>query len=374
MQNSPRNCFKMHSPSMDTCLLEKALIQLSSTVNDLCLSSQVQIFEREPTPIEFLRLIHANRPVLFKGVASSFPAMRKWTPEYMAAIMQERTVTVSLTPTGFADAPLANTPFFVEPFDARVPFHSAMNHLMDTHTHVPAAPELPQLAHATYSPISKSVKTVATNGSTTPVAYMQTQNGCLADPDEWKPLLDTCDVPTDIAWASEALGAQPDAVNLWIGPGAAATAVHKDPYENLYAVVSGTKTFKLWPPSDAWRMEEQAMFEVVVDNPDARVPWIVAPPPDAPCIEVQVHAGDMLYLPSQWFHAVYQRPAPPQTNPIHPLVIAVNWWYDIMDYSFAYAHLQLVRSLGYVMRTGDLPKDHASMLLDSSSDDEGDGQ
>ena len=39
-----------------------------------------------------------------------------------------------------------------------------------------------------------------------------------------------------------------------IGDGRSETSFHKDHYENLYCVVRGTKTFRLLPPSDVWRL------------------------------------------------------------------------------------------------------------------------
>ena len=41
--------------------------------------------------------------------------------------------------------------------------------------------------------------------------------------------------------SAEALGSLPEAANLWIGSDASVTSFHHDHYENMYAVVSGTK-------------------------------------------------------------------------------------------------------------------------------------
>lgn len=41
-----------------------------------------------------------------------------------------------------------------------------------------------------------------------------------------------------------------DAVNLWIGDERSVSATHKDHFENMYAVISGEKTFTLLPPTD----------------------------------------------------------------------------------------------------------------------------
>lgn len=88
------------------------------------------------------------------------------------------------------------------------------------------------------------------------------------------------DVEPHLEWASEALGARPDAVNLWcgerfaiVGPThsthgvswprlvacrcgdeRAATSFHKDHYENLYCVITGQKVFTLLPPCESWRL------------------------------------------------------------------------------------------------------------------------
>ena len=62
------------------------------------------------------------------------------------------------------------------------------------------------------------------------------------------------DVDPGIAWCSEALGKQPDAVNFWFGDDKSITSLHKDPYENCYAVVRGQKTFILFPPAEHYCM------------------------------------------------------------------------------------------------------------------------
>ena len=92
------------------------------------------------------------------------------------------------------------------------------------------------------------------------------------------------DVPCELDWCSQAFGQlligfkfhlllpqtdrPPDAVNLWIGNSKSITSIHNgihditthldassfsiDPYENIYHVVRGSKTFLLLPPTEAW--------------------------------------------------------------------------------------------------------------------------
>jgi len=54
----------------------------------------------------------------------------------------------------------------------------------------------------------------------------------------------------DLSWAREAFGAAPNASNIWIGDSRSVTSLHKDPFENIYCVVSGYKDFLLFPPTD----------------------------------------------------------------------------------------------------------------------------
>lgn len=74
--------------------------------------------------------------------------------------------------------------------------------------------------------------------------YISLQNGNL--PMEYGPLIN--DVDPEINWCSQALDKSPDAVNFWFGDEKSITSLHKDPYENLYAVIRGQKTFILYPP------------------------------------------------------------------------------------------------------------------------------
>ncbi|RKP17971.1 hypothetical protein ROZALSC1DRAFT_23684 [Rozella allomycis CSF55] len=78
------------------------------------------------------------------------------------------------------------------------------------------------------------------------VHYLQSQNDNLSQ-DGFAAIRK--DVPESIEFASEALDAKPDAVNLWIGNEKSTTSMHKDHYENLYAVVRECKIFTLYPPN-----------------------------------------------------------------------------------------------------------------------------
>lgn len=178
------------------------------------------------------------------------------------------------------------------------------------------------------------------------------------------------DVENHIPWMSEALGKRPDAVNFWLGESAAVTSLHKDHYENLYCVILGEKHFILHPPTDrpfipyelyqpaVYQVNEDGSFAVVDQESAEKVPWIPVDPLDPDLsmypaysqtrpLHVTVRAGEMLYLPSLWFHHVRQSHG----------CIAVNYWYD-MEYDIKYHYFQLLDSLSNVIKNSGLNRKH----------------
>ena len=131
--------------------------------------------------------------------------------------------------------------------------------------------------------------------------------------------------------------------------------MHKDPYENMYCVVSGYKDFILHPPTDqpwipyanypkAGYQEIDGDLKIVPED-GGTFPWIDIDPlnPDltkypkyenARQIRCRVEKGEMLYLPSLWFHHVRQSHG----------CIAINYWYD-MQYDIKYNYFEFVKDL-----------------------------
>ncbi|XP_048340125.1 bifunctional peptidase and (3S)-lysyl hydroxylase JMJD7 isoform X2 [Sphaerodactylus townsendi] len=109
-----------------------------------------------------------------------------------------------------------------------------------------------------------------------------------------------------------------------------------------------TKALELYPPA-TFHISEDGSFEIVDEDSAEKVPWIPLDPlnpdleryPDyvqAKPLKCTVKAGEMLYLPSLWFHHVQQSHG----------CIAVNYWYD-MDYDLKYSYYQLLDSLSKVV-------------------------
>ena len=108
---------------------------------------------------------------------------------------------------------------------------------------------------------------------------------------------------------------------LWITPATTSSPTHQDLYENLYAVVQGAKRFYLYPPRPRDVMYPYSSW--------SRAPNIGQVNPERPDYErfprfrqaqamiADVRPGDVLFLPSLWWHF---------TSSIET-TIAVNFWW-----------------------------------------------
>jgi jumonji domain-containing protein 7 len=307
--------------------------------------------------------IGPNRPLVLEGAAAAWPALTRWTPAGLRAAAGGAAVSVAWTPDGCgADAP-APCPragggggaelFFAHPLQRRMALSSFLDALR--------------------------ASAAAAAG---PVPYLQAQNSSLSAE---LPAL-APDIAPGLPWADAAFGAPPEAVNIWLGGARSVTAWHRDHYENLYACVQGEKHFRLLPPGDAYRLAlrrlpvaeyvEDAGVEAAAAEQAAagleegveghrgapprrlrlapRAPreelfWSAVrprPAPDSPPfdaadaaarallddpalprpLEVTLRPGDVLYLPSCWYHEVRQ--SPPAGDPGAPCA-AVNFWFDM---------------------------------------------
>lgn len=305
--------------------LEECFDKLVEEARELYLDNTVPVLNKTPAPLEFhRRFVALNKPVIVSDFTKHWPAVHKWNNDYLRQVIGQQEVTVAVTPNGYADAVCDG--HFIMPEERRM----TMNEFLDII-------ENPQPKQGIF--------------------YVQKQNSNLTD--EFQKLMQ--DVETEPAWGTEVFGKPPDAANMWIGDSRAVTSMHKDHYENLYCVITGWKKFILIPPSDvpfvpyevypaAKYKEAEGQFSFVPDTNTGQVPWIAIDPlsPDlvqhpeyARCrpIEVTVHAGEMLYLPSLWFHHVRQSHG----------CIAVNLWYD-MEFDIKYNYFKFVESVAKVIR------------------------
>ncbi|KAF8517797.1 Clavaminate synthase-like protein [Gautieria morchelliformis] len=281
-----------------------------------------------PSPLEFSRLVHISRPALIKGCTHVRHDI--WTREYLLCTLgSNHEISVAVTPQGQGADALVSGPdgetYFAEP-------------------------------HVETMSIKLFLYRLADERSTDEAFYLQSQNGNVypTEPSEFELLRK--DLPADISWASEALGRSPEAVNIWIGNSKSVTSIHSDPYENIYTVVRGTKHFTLFPPTEAFCLREQTYKHArytrrspsspltLTPSSSGEVRWSSITDPtlpesisDALPFQVDVHAGETLYLPPGWWHHVRQ------TADETGLCIAFNWWYDMEMQGMHWVWLQYLR-------------------------------
>ncbi|XP_067847318.1 bifunctional peptidase and (3S)-lysyl hydroxylase JMJD7 isoform X2 [Heptranchias perlo] len=194
--------------------VRESLRQVAQEARELYLNNSVPYLDQPPTPLEFQRSwLCPNKPFIVRDAISHWPAVSKWTASYLREMVGKQTVSVAVTPNGYADA--VHQDRFVMPEERRMLFEDFLD-------------------------------VIERKRAACGVFYVQKQCSNLTQ--EFPQLLQ--DVDSHIPWMSEALGKEPDAVNFWLGESAAVTSLHKDHYENLYCVVSGEKQFILLPPTD----------------------------------------------------------------------------------------------------------------------------
>ena len=196
--------------------------------------SGVPVLPSPPSPLAFYRdYVSPNLPVLVRGALDDWPALERWRSNaYLRRRMGERRVSVACTPHGRADSVQGGV--LMLPCEERWPFDRVVDYI-----------ERDRVDSQQQSPSS---------GGGGEVYYLQAQCGAFVS--EFEPL--HADV-RPLQWASQAFDAAPDAVNLWLGNRRSLSALHQDAYENLYAVVSGQKTFLLFPPTDLYWLNERTV-------------------------------------------------------------------------------------------------------------------
>jgi len=113
---------------------------------------------------------------------------------------------------------------------------------------------------------------------------------------------------------------------MYFGGGNNTTGLHYDPYENFILVVSGTKRVLLFAPSESAHLyPSQPPYYSY-----SPIPPMVKPEDgyrlhnfprfaEAKAIEVEVHEGEMLYLPIFWWHGVQG----------HGRNLSLHWWAEM---------------------------------------------
>jgi len=339
-------------PAVPASHLSSLLQETSLSIRDLLVSAPPQL-EKPPSPLEFLRIVHAGRPVVIKGITGlpgwerigELEKRKTWT-ELLTTNEKNGKIQISMTPDGRADSLVDG--LFALPLEVDMLVEASLE----------------KIANLVTSPSEQSNDTGKRR-----IHYIQSQNSNLNG--DFKPFLDTI-VPRTLPFAEEALGKPPDAANLWLGASKSLTSLHKDPYENVYVVLRGKKVFRLLPPMswvpevDAdvarWRLEGEKEWKLEREKPVLTVPWSsvdLSDPllrkkyPWLKPLEITIGPGEALYLPGQWWHAVGQIAPEEEGQAVEDDriagTLAVNYWFD-QEYGERWEGVRLVENLSRLIR------------------------
>ncbi|CAD6563911.1 MAG: hypothetical protein TREMPRED_002371 [Tremellales sp. Tagirdzhanova-0007] len=289
--------------------------------------------------LQALRLIHTARPALIHGFSPLKGSLEDWTRgETYSSISGSRPISIAVTDDGLADSVREvdnGTRVFLKPLEETMTMSAFLDGLCRRKSHE--------------------------------VRYLQSQNGNVYRSEgSDHPQLEVFQpfFERDVSWMREATDSSAEAVNLWIGDSRSTTSLHHDPFENIYHVLGGSKTFTLispieeqfYPPATLCR-SPSGHLNPVIDSPPARsIPWVASvnvPEPIHP-LRVAVHEGETLFLPSGWWHRVEQ------CEGKGAFAAAINYWYPAEIHPERYAYERLARRVARAAgHNGVIPVDDA---------------
>lgn len=331
-------------------------------------SNTIPILNHPPTSFEFLRdYVAPNRPcILQNAVTDTNGNICLLSLDKLVDMYPNLLLHVQVTPDGHGDCVRLvkcnhddeqQEDVFVTPLEQAMTMRDFQKRLCNNHLENAKFGDscYQKRAFESYyeNPTTSSTGTTTASSTENGIVYYSRQDDCLRR--ELNSLVDC--FPATIGFCEEAFGTgPPDAMNLWMGNEHSVSSWHKDPYENIFHVLHGTKVFTICPPVNAlvhMKQDEYPSGAFVCDadgqwkvqrHHDQRVRWIgsdVTQFPDlltdSHVITIQVHAGETLYLPSLWFHKVTQTCE----------TIAINYWYD-MKFEAKWCYFQFLEELTLV--------------------------
>ena len=213
-------------------------------------------------PEEFFRdYYRRNRPVVIEGLLEDWPALKRWTPAWMAERFGDERVEVMAGRDAEALPDL---------------------HADRLRREVPLRELLARF-----------------EGGPTNDMYLVARNSLLLR-DAFRPLLDDLRAPE--GYVQPDLGG-PDRVHVWLGPAGTLSNLHHDHLNVLFCQVWGRKQVWLAPSWETpWMANVRGFYSAVdVMAPDtARFPDFAR----VALHTVEVGPGDVLFIPVGWWHAL----------------------------------------------------------------------
>ena len=139
----------------------------------------------------------------------------------------------------------------------------------------------------------------------------------------------------DIRMPEYVIGPRKPVPYFWLGAAGSTTQLHYDINNNFHALIRGRKVFSLFAPD-----QTRGLYPTSVFSPRRHFSRVKLEEPDyeafpglrrATGCRATLESGDMLFLPSLWWHEVRtEQPG-----------IAINYWWGLNRYGNAFAWLYL---------------------------------
>src|SRR6266540_1499674 len=210
----------------------------------------------------FARYYWLNRPVLMRGIASTWPAITLWTPDYLKRTCGPRLVEIMRNRT-HAPEDLQNVGSRLK---AQVPFDEYVD--------------------LVYS----------TNSSND--FYIVSRNRFFENPSTKRLLEDINPLPfVDPSFAD-------GDVKMWFGPRGTVTRLHHDDRNNVIVQVTGRKSVRLYPAFEAAAMQQRGAWYAGLDPDDLPPESELRQRMERTVARFDIGPGDALFIPVGWWHAL----------------------------------------------------------------------
>jgi hypothetical protein len=227
---------------------------------------------RDPFRLEGVQ--RGTTPAVVTGAIAAWPALTRWTPDYLASVLGDRRVRATL------DLPEEGAPY------------------------------------AGYTDEHAREMTVVQF-----VAWLRAPERTRACYVDQLPLQRTSEIDEDVDWSClvprEAGTPQH---NLWLGSAGTRSGLHYDSQDNFLVQISGRKRASLVSPADSMRTYP-FRWNIHKSQIDPEHPDLGAFPrfADATVWEAELGPGDALFIPGTWWHHLHSL----ETS------ISINGWYGL---------------------------------------------
>lgn len=243
----------------------EALLEARSALHRQSLGAAGPVVERRrglSPEVFFEEFYLRNRPVIVEGLLDDWPALSRWTPEWLVSRFGDEVVEVMAGRDGEPDPD-----FHAERLRATVPLRTLVERMLA--------------------------------GGESDDVYLVARNSLLLR-EAFRPLLDDLRPPAGYIHPDLRT---PDSVHLWFGPAGTLSNLHHDHLNVLFCQVLGRKRFWLAPSWELpWLYNDRGLYSAVdIRAPDARRHPDFSRAAVASCV---VGPGDALLIPVGWWHAV----------------------------------------------------------------------